>query len=202
MGVPMSVRAVKPTYFKSPGAFRKWLERHAGTKQELLVGFYKAGSGKPSITWPESVGEALCFGWIDGVRKRVDDVSYTIRFTPRKAGSIWSAVNTRRVRQLIDEGRMTPGGLAAFEAKRASKSGVYSYEKRPESLVEPYAGLLARNAAARKFFDTQPPYYKRAATWWVISAKKEETRMKRARALIDLSAAGEWIPQFLRRPTK
>jgi uncharacterized protein YdeI (YjbR/CyaY-like superfamily) len=193
---------MKPTFFQNPAAFRKWLERHAGTKQELLVGFYKVGSGKLSITWPESVDEALCFGWIDGVRKRIDDVSYANRFSPRKATSVWSSVNIRRARQLIDEGRMTPAGLAAFEARRANKSGIYSYEKRPDTLVEPYAGMLARNAKARKFFESQPPSYKRAATWFVLSAKKDETRLKRAQTLIDVSAAGKWLPQFLRRPAK
>jgi uncharacterized protein YdeI (YjbR/CyaY-like superfamily) len=191
---------MKPAFFKTPAAFGKWLERHADTKQELLVGFYKADFGKPSISWPESVDEALRFGWIDGVRKRIDDVSYTIRFSPRKATSVWSSVNTRRARQLIDEGRMTPAGLTAFEARRANKSGIYSYEKRPDALVEPYAGVLAQNAKARKFFEAQPPSYKRAATWFVLSAKKDETRLKRAQTLIEVSAAGKWLPQFLRSP--
>ena len=136
------------------------------------------------------------------VRRRIDGVSYTIRFSPRRATSIWSAINSRRARQLIDEGRMTPAGLAAFEARRAYKSGIYSYEKRPGALVEPYAGILARNAAARKFFDAQPPSYKRVATWYVLSAKKEETRLKRVQTLIELSAAGERITQSLRRPAK
>jgi uncharacterized protein YdeI (YjbR/CyaY-like superfamily) len=193
---------MKPTFFKSPADFRKWLERHADTKQELLVGFYKTGSGRPSITWPESVDAALCFGWIDGVRKRIDDVSYTIRFSPRKTTSVWSAVNTRRARELIDEGRMTPAGLAAFEVRRANKSGVYSYENRPATLVEPYASMLARNARARKFFEAQPPSYKRAATWFVLSAKKDETRLKRVQQLIEVSAAGERLTQSLRRPGK
>jgi uncharacterized protein YdeI (YjbR/CyaY-like superfamily) len=194
---------MKPTYFGSPEAFRKWLQNRHAREQELLVGFYKTGSGKPSITWPESVDEALCFGWIDGVRKRVDDVSYTIRFTPRKPGSVWSSVNVQRAQALIENRRMTPAGLKAFAARRDHKSGIYSYEQRPDRLVEPYASLLARNVAARKFFDRQPPSYQRAATWWVISAKKEDTRMKRARTLVELSAKGEWIPQFIRKaPTQ
>jgi uncharacterized protein YdeI (YjbR/CyaY-like superfamily) len=193
---------MKPTFFKTPAAFRKWLERHAQTKPELLVGFYKADSGKPSITWPESVDEALCFGWIDGVRRRVDEVSYTIRFSPRRATSIWSAINSRRVRQLIDEGRMTPAGMAAFEARRGYKSGIYSYENRPATLVEPYAGMLARNAAARKFFEAQPPSYKRVATWYILSAKKDETRLKRVQTIIELSAAGKRITDPLRKPAK
>lgn len=191
---------MKPTFFASPGDFRRWLQRNAREAQELLVGFYKTGSGKPSITWPEAVDEALCFGWIDGVRKRVDDVSYTIRFTPRKPGSIWSSVNIRRARALLEEGRMTPAGVAAFDARRENKSGVYSYEQRPDDLIEPYAGMLARNAAANRFFKQQTASYRRAATWWVISAKKEETRLKRARTLIELSRSGKLIPQFVRRP--
>lgn len=190
---------MKPTFFPSPADFRKWLQRHAAEAQELLVGFYKAGTGRPSITWPESVDEALCFGWIDGVRKRVDDVSYTIRFTPRKPGSVWSAVNIRRARALIEQKRMTALGLAAYEARRENKSGVYSYEQRPTELTAPYAGMLARNATATRFFERQTSSYRRAAIWWVISAKREETRLKRARTLIDLSARGKLIPQFVRK---
>ena len=190
---------VKLTFFRSAAAFRKWLQEHSATKQELLVGFYKTGSGKPSITWPESVDEALCFGWIDGVRKRVDDVSYTIRFTPRKSSSTWSSINIKRAEALVKERRMTPAGRKAFAARRENKSGIYSYEQRPDTLIEPYASLLARNPRAAKFFAQQAPSYRRAAIWWVISAKKEETRLKRTQTLIELSAKGEWIPQFLRR---
>jgi uncharacterized protein YdeI (YjbR/CyaY-like superfamily) len=195
----MSTPDVKPTFLRSAAAFRKWLQQHNATKQELLVGFYKTGSGKPSITWPESVDEALCFGWIDGVRKRLDDLSYTIRFTPRKPGSTWSSINIKRVEALVKEGRMTPAGLKAFAARRENKTGIYSYEQRPDNLVEPYASLLASNSRAAKFFAQQAPSYRRAAIWWVISAKREETRLKRAQTLIDLSYKGEWIPQFLRR---
>ena len=191
--------AVKPTFFRSPAEFRQWLQAHGGTRQELLVGFYKTGSGKPSITWPESVDEALCFGWIDGVRKRIDELSYTIRFSPRKATSIWSAVNIKRVQALAKQGRVTPAGRMAFEARRENKSGVYSYEQRPEQLVEPYASMLAKSTPAARFFAQQPPSYRRAAIWWVISAKKEETRRKRARTLIELANKGELIPQFTRR---
>jgi uncharacterized protein YdeI (YjbR/CyaY-like superfamily) len=190
---------MKPTFFRSAAAFRKWLQQHSATKQELLVGFYKTDSGKPSITWAESVDEALCVGWIDGVRKRVDDVSYTIRFTPRKSTSTWSSINIKRVEVLVKEGRMAPPGLTAFAARRESKSGIYSYEQRPDKLVEPYAGLLASNARAARFFAQQAPFYRRAAIWWVISAKREETRLTRARTLIELSGKGELIPQFTRR---
>jgi uncharacterized protein YdeI (YjbR/CyaY-like superfamily) len=190
---------MKPTFFRSGAALRKWLQQHGATRRELLVGFYKTDSGKPSITWPESVDEALCFGWIDGVRKRVDEVSYTIRFTPRKSGSTWSSINIKRVEALINEDRMTPSGLQAFAARRENKSGIYSYEKRPDKLVEPYAGMLAAKAGAARFFAQQAPSYQRAATWWVISAKQEDTRLRRARTLIELSGKGELIPQFTRR---
>jgi uncharacterized protein YdeI (YjbR/CyaY-like superfamily) len=188
----------KPKFFRSPAQWRRWLERHHEAAAQLLVGFYRKGSGKPSISWPESVDEALCFGWIDGIRKRVDELSYSIRFTPRKSTSIWSAINIRRARALIEQGRMRPAGLKAFEARRANRSGVYSYEQRPKRLIEPYAGMLAGNEAARRFFEGQAPSYGRAATWWVISAKKEETRLKRARTLVELSARGRLIPQFIR----
>jgi uncharacterized protein YdeI (YjbR/CyaY-like superfamily) len=192
---------MKPKFFRSAAAFRKWLGGNGHVAQELLVGFFKAGSGNASITWPESVDEALCFGWIDGIRRRVDEVSYTIRFTPRKPRSVWSSVNTRRAQTLIEQGRMAPAGLLAFAARRENRSGIYSYERRPENLVEPYAGMLAINAAASKFFNDQAPSYRRAAIWWVISAKKHETRMKRAKTLIELSKNRELIPQFTRRAT-
>lgn len=187
---------MKPTFFRSPADFRKWLERHAAAAEELLVGFYKRESGKPSLTWPESVDEALCFGWIDGVRQRVDDQSYTIRFTPRKPGSIWSSVNIRKAQALIEQGRMTPPGLGAFKARSAQKAGIYSYEQRPAELTEPYAGLLSRNRVASEFFKSQPPWYRRTATWWVISAKKEETRLKRVQTLIEHSKRRELLPQL------
>ena len=192
----------RPRFFKTPAAFRAWLERHHGTKRELLVGLFKTGSGKPSITWPESVDAALCFGWIDGVRKRVDELSYTIRFTPRKRASTWSSVNARRAQALGRQGLMRPAGVKAFEARRENKSGIYSYEQRPRALIEPYAGLLARNTKARAFFESQAPSYRRAAIWWVVSAKKEETRLKRARSLIALSAKSKLIPQYIRSPAR
>ncbi len=129
-------------------------------------------------------------------------LSYTIRFTPRKSTSTWSAINIKRARLLIEQGRMHPDGLKAFEARRANRSGVYSYEQRPKRLIEPYASMLAGNEAARRFFEGQAPSYGRAATWWVISARKEETRLKRARTLVDLSARGRLIPQFIRTPAK
>jgi uncharacterized protein YdeI (YjbR/CyaY-like superfamily) len=194
---------IEPRFFKSPAEFRKWLERHHGSRTELLVGFYKTGSGKPSITWPESVDAALSFGWIDGVRKRVDDVSYTIRFTPRRPTSIWSSINIKRVQVLSRAGLISPAGLKAFEARRENKSGIYAYEQRPQELVEPYAGMLTGNAKARAFFEAQAPWYRRTATWWVISAKREETRLKRAQSLIGWCAKGKLLPQYTRtQPAK
>jgi uncharacterized protein YdeI (YjbR/CyaY-like superfamily) len=187
-------------YFPSPAAFRRWLAAHHSSARELLVGFYKKGSGKPSLTWPESVDEALCFGWIDGVRNSVDTERYTIRFTPRKRASTWSAVNVERVRVLSEERRMRPAGLAAFRERRENRSGIYSYENRPEELPEPYQGEFRKNRLAWDHFEAQPPWYRRAATWWVISAKKEETRAKRLAALMEASAEGRPIPPLARPP--
>jgi uncharacterized protein YdeI (YjbR/CyaY-like superfamily) len=185
---------MKPTFFETPTAFRGWLAVHHATAKELLVGFYKKGSKRPSITWRESVDEALCYGWIDGVRKGIDDESYTIRFTPRKTGSVWSTVNVGRVQALAD--RMQPAGLKAFEARKEAKSGIYSHEQGEVELPEPYLNLLKANKQAWEFFEKQAGSYRKAAFWWVTSAKKEETRTKRLDALIAYSAKAEKIPQF------
>jgi uncharacterized protein YdeI (YjbR/CyaY-like superfamily) len=183
-----------PTFFPTPQAFRRWLERHHETESVLLVGFYKKGSGRPSITWPESVDEALCFGWIDGVRKSLDAESYTIRFTPRKAGSTWSVVNLRKARELIASGRMQPAGLRAFEGRDPKKSGTYSFEQRAAARLSPEMEAEFRaNPAAWSFFQAQPPGYRRIAFWWIVSAKQEPTRMRRLRTLIAESAAGQRI---------
>lgn len=180
----------RPRFFKTPAAFRKWLAANHDKSKELWVGFYRKDSGKPSITWPESVDEALCFGWIDGVRKKVAAESYMIRFTPRKPQSIWSAVNIGNVERLIKEKRMAPAGLKAYEQRKENRSGIYSYEQRPVELEEPYAAKLKRNKAAWKFFQAQPPYYRKMMTWFILSAKTEETRMKRLSTLIEASAKG------------
>ncbi len=181
---------MNPKFFKTPSAFRKWLEAHHASAKELWVGFYKKGSGKPSIDWPESVDEALCFGWIDGIRKSIDADSYMIRFTPRKPTSVWSAVNIKNVENLIKEKRMHPAGLKAFAARKENRSGIYSYEQRGPELVEPYLGMLKRNKAAWKFFQAQPPSYRKVMNWWVVSAKQEATRVKRLDKLIEESAQG------------
>ncbi|HEX6189154.1 MAG TPA: YdeI/OmpD-associated family protein [Pyrinomonadaceae bacterium] len=183
--------AMTARFFKTPAAFRKWLAANHDKAKELVVGFYKKGSGKPSITWPESVDEALCFGWIDGVRKTIDDESYMIRFSPRKPESIWSAVNIRNVERLTAEKRMQPAGLKAFAARKENRSGIYAYEQRPAELVEPYATQFRRNKAAWKFFQTQPPYYRKTLTWFIVSARQEKTRLARLAKLIEASAKGK-----------
>jgi uncharacterized protein YdeI (YjbR/CyaY-like superfamily) len=186
--------AASPTFFPTPADFRAWLETHHADSAELLVGFWKKDTGKPSITWPQSVDEALCFGWIDGIRRSLGDEAYTIRFTPRKATSTWSAVNIRRMEELIAEGRVAPAGLAAYQRRRAERSGIYAYEQRSPELPEPYAGIFRQHAAAWEYFQAQRPSYRKQAVWWVISAKREETRERRLATLIENSAAGEWIP--------
>jgi uncharacterized protein YdeI (YjbR/CyaY-like superfamily) len=192
---------VKPTFFATPAAFRRWFEKNAALKSELLVGFHKRGSGTPSITWPESVDQALCFGWIDGVRRRIDDTSYSIRFTPRRPGSIWSTINIARAKELAAAGLMTPAGLAAFQARRDDRSAIYAYEQRKGAALSPaQQKQFKKNAAAWRFFSAQPPWYRRNATHWVISAKKEETRERRLATLIADSAAGRTIRHLTRSP--
>ena len=174
-------------YFRSPDDFRRWLQKNHATAGELWVGYYKKSSGKASITWPESVDQALCFGWIDGVRKSVDEFSYTIRFTPRRRGSIWSSVNIRRARELSDKGLIQAAGVAAFEARKENRSGIYSYEQRAAKLDGPYAKRLKQSKAAWDFFYAQPSSYRKAIVWWIVSAKQETTRLKRLEKLIELS---------------
>ena len=189
-------------FFPSPSAFRKWLEANHAKAQELWVGYYKRDSGKPSITWPESVDQALCFGWIDGIRKSLDDVSYTIRFSPRRSGSTWSVVNIKRVQELEKTGLMQPAGLKAFEARREYRSGIYSYEQRPDQLPDPYAKILQKNKAAWNFLQSQPPSFRRATAWFVLSAKKEETRLKRLERIIASYSQGKPLDDGFRRPDK
>lgn len=187
------------TFFETPSDFRAWLEEHHETESELLVGFYRKGSGRPSITWPESVEQALCFGWIDGVRRGIDEMSYSIRFTPRKPTSNWSQVNIDKVAELTDQGRMRPAGIAAFERRSEARSGVYSYEQRRNAELEPEQRReFEANAAAWRFFESQPPGYRRTAIHWVVSAKRPETRRKRLATLIDDSANGRRLKQLSR----
>ena len=190
---------MKPRFFKTQLDFRRWFEKHHATAKELLVGFYKKGSGKPSITWPESVDEALCFGWIDGIRRSIDDISYSIRFSPRRTVSIWSTVNIKRAQELINEGLMTPAGLEAFQARKEYRSGIYSYEQRSEKLPDLYARIFKRNKMAWAFFLAQSPWYRKTLGWWIVSAKKEETRLKRLARLIEWSANGVTMPELNRK---
>jgi uncharacterized protein YdeI (YjbR/CyaY-like superfamily) len=184
---------MKPTFFTSQSDFRRWLEKYHAEARELWVGFYRKQSGKGGITYPEALDEALCFGWIDGLRKAVDDSSYTIRFTPRKADSIWSAVNTKRVGELTKLGRMQKPGLAAFEARDLKKSQQYSYERYNCRLEAAHEQKFKANTKAWEFFRAQAPWYRRTTTWWVVSAKTEETRLKRLTTLIEDSEQGRRI---------
>lgn len=178
--------STNPVFFATPSEFRAWFEEHHGTEQELWVGFYKKSTGKASFTWPEAVDQALCFGWIDGVRKSLDADSYANRFTPRKRSSNWSAVNIKRVEELTQLGLMRPAGLKAFEERADAKSGIYSYEQRASAeLGEEYEQQFRANPKAWDYFQSRPAGYRKTATWWVVSAKREETRLKRLATLIE-----------------
>jgi uncharacterized protein YdeI (YjbR/CyaY-like superfamily) len=192
---------MKPTYFRTPTEFRAWLKEHHDKETELWVGFHKKGSGKPSITWSEAVDEALCYGWVDSIRKRVDDKRFMNRFTPRKPSSNWSEVNVRRVEELTRQRRMRMPGRKAFEARRPKKTGTYSYEQRYEVTLSPE---LERRFRARKkawtWFQDQSASYRSTALYWVMSAKKQGTRERRLATLIEDSAGGRRVPP-LRGPT-
>lgn len=180
---------------------RDWLEENHATASELWVGFYTRGSGKSSITWQELVDEELCFGWIDGVRKGIDEVSYSNRITPRKPRSTWSAINIARATELIARGRMRPAGLRAFERRTDDRSAIYSYEQRKKAKLDPEAERAFRaNKKAWQFFQAQAAGYRNAAIWWVISAKREETGRKRLATLIRDSQDGRSIRPLSRRP--
>ena len=184
---------MKPTFFASPQKFRKWLEKNHDKASELLVGFYKKGSGKPSITWQESVDQALCFGWIDGVRRRLDEESYTIRFSRRRPASNWSAINIKRATELRELGLMHDAGHSAFDRRQEYKSPIYSYENAPKSFVPADEKKFRANKQAWNFFNEQAPSYRRMVIFWIMSAKKQETHDKRLAKLIDFSAKGRRI---------
>ena len=191
----------KPKFFAAPDKWRAWLEEHHAKRDELWVGFHKRATGRPSITWPEAVDGALCFGWIDGVRKSIDTASYKIRFTPRKPRSVWSAVNIKRATELNNLGQMHPAGLAAFEKREGSRSEIYSYEQRKSArLPRQYADLFQKQSVAWAFFKAQAPWYQRTTTWWVVSAKKEETRLKRLSTLIECCRGKRYIQAIPRTP--
>jgi len=181
---------MKPKFFSTPEKFREWLERNHDSAGELLLGFHKKSSGKKSITYPEALDEALCYGWIDGVRKNLDETSYTIRFTPRKARSIWSLVNVRHVDRLTKEGRMRPAGIEAYARRDPKRTGIYAFENRPREFSPEFAKAFRKNKTAWSFFEKQPPGYKRLMVFRIMEAKKEETRMKRFKQLVDLCERG------------
>jgi uncharacterized protein YdeI (YjbR/CyaY-like superfamily) len=203
---PMARRAVAgssaehPRFFATPERFHAWLEKNHEGAAELWVGFYKRDTGRASITWPQSVDEALCFGWIDGIRKSLGDESYVIRFTPRRPTGKWSTVNTRRIGELIAEGRVHPAGLEAFARRDAPKSSEYAYERRHAAKLEPeHERRFRANQKAWAYFESEAPWYRRTSTHWVVSAKREETRERRLGILIDCSGRGERIG-LLKRP--
>lgn len=179
---------MEPKFFSTAALFRAWLEKNHERSQELLIGFHKKGSGKKSLTYPEALDEALCFGWIDGVRKSINNTSYTIRFTPRKKKSIWSRVNIRHVERLKSQNRMKPAGLAAFAIRDPKRSGIYLYEKTAQELTPEFQKKFSQDKKAWAFFQEQPPGYRKIAVLYLMSAKKEETRLRRLEQLIALSA--------------
>jgi uncharacterized protein YdeI (YjbR/CyaY-like superfamily) len=190
---------MEPVFFATPAELRAWLERHHADRDELWVGLHKKASGRPSVTWPEVVDEALCFGWIDGVRRSLGPDSYVNRLTPRRPRSNWSAINIKRVGELIEEGRMTPAGMAAFEARTDDRSAVYSYEQRRGATLEPEQEERFRAVPeAWEWFQARPPSYRRAAIHWVVSAKRPETRERRLETLIEDSAAGRTVKPLTR----
>ena len=177
--------SITPTFFDTADDFRRWLSTNHATALELLVGFHKVGSGRPSMSWPESVDEALCFGWIDGVRKRIDEQSYQIRFTPRRRLSIWSLVNVDKVEKLLAEGRMQAAGIAAYRARTEKKTGVYAFEReRPAELSDDESQLFMGNRVAWHYFESTPPSYRKLMLHWVVSAKQQATRQRRLAELI------------------
>jgi uncharacterized protein YdeI (YjbR/CyaY-like superfamily) len=184
---------VKPIFFANQADFRKWLLANHLKVTELIVGFFKTSSSKPSMSWPESVDQALCFGWIDGVRKSIDEESYQIRFTPRKTSSIWSAINIKKAEALTAKGLMYPAGIAAFEKRKEHRSKIYSYENEPAQLPAAFEKKLKANKKAWTFFNTMPPTYKKTAIHHIVTAKQEVTKIKRFNELIEASEAGKKI---------
>lgn len=188
-------------FFRTPAELRRWLKKHHATATEQWVGFHKKKSGVPSITWPESVDEALCFGWVDGLRKTIDEDRYRIRFTPRKATSNWSKINVAKVAALEAEGRMTDAGRAAFARRKDARTGIYSFEREePAVIPDAYLKRLKADRAAWKDWQKRPPGYQRIVTHWIMSAKREETRERRLATLIEHAAEGRTIPPLTRKP--
>lgn len=189
---------MEATIFPSAAAFRAWLKEHHATESELWVGYYRKGTGQRSISYQEAVEEALCYGWIDGQGRRIDESSWANRYTPRKPRSIWSNVNVRRVEQLLEQGRMHPAGIAAFEARRPDRTGIYSFEQ-PAAVLDPaYQARLHQSTGAFDFLAAQAPSYRQAVIHWVMEGKQESTRLRRLEKLVEDSAAGRRVPQFSR----
>ncbi len=178
---------MEPIFFETPALFREWLAKNHAAAKELLVGFYKVDSGKQSMTWSESVDQALCFGWIDGIRKSLDTESYTIRFTPRRPNSIWSAINVKKVEELSAAGLMEPAGLEAFSKRTADRSGIYSHEKPAEQLSPQFEKAFTNHPPAWEFFCKQPPSYRKVIIHWIMSAKRESTRHDRLKKVVESS---------------
>lgn len=187
-------------FFRSGAEFRKWLEKNHDKAPEIWLGFYRKDSGKGGLTYHQALDEALCFGWIDGIRKKLDDESFTNRFTPRKPKSIWSNVNVGHVERLTREGKMRPPGIAAFNAKDAARTGIYSFERESARLAPEMEQRFRKNRAAWKYFQAAPPYYRKLVTWWVVSAKRDETREKRLAVLIDCCSRETRLPQLIPAP--
>lgn len=196
----MRPASLKPVFFASPAELRSWLENNHATATGLLLGLYRKESGKGGITYPEALDEALCFGWIDGIRKRFDESSYTVCFTPRRPASIWSAVNTKRVGELMKLGRMHPVGQKVFDERDQKRSNLYSYERATCKLDGAYEKKFRANKKAWEFYQAQPPGYRRTSAWWVISAKREETRLRRLAQLVEDSAKGRRIGLLMPYP--
>ena len=184
---------MKPKFFTTPEKFRQWLEKNHASADELEIGFYKKSSGKKSITYKEALDEALCFGWIDGVKRSLDETSYQQRFTPRRARSIWSLVNVKHVERLKKEGKMHAAGLAAYEQRDPKRTGIYAFENAPREISAEYEKEFRKTKGAWEYFQTYPPYLKKTVSYWVMSAKKEETRSARLQRLIESCARGERI---------
>lgn len=181
-------------FFETPDDFRTWLEENHDHKEVQWIGYWKVATGKPSIKWEESVREALCFGWIDGLRKSIDDESYKIRFTPRKPDSHWSAKNIKMVKELIEKGKMQQPGLEAYEKRDEKNSRRASYERKNVELKKEYKDIIRENETAWEFFEELAPSYTKSSVHWVMSAKREETRQRRLKILIESCEKGEKIP--------
>jgi uncharacterized protein YdeI (YjbR/CyaY-like superfamily) len=194
--------AAKPKFFTTPEQLRAWLEKNHATADELEVGFHKKSSGKKSITYAEALDEALCFGWIDGVKRSLNETSYQQRFTPRRARSIWSLVNVKHVERLKKSGRMHPAGIAAYEQRDPKRTGIYAFENAPREISAEYEKEFRKVKGAWEYFQTYPPYLKRTVSYWVMSAKKEETRATRLRRLIESCARGERIGMLPKKDDK